>query len=166
MARRSFLVLMAATVTAASCQGSSTDAEEHNSHRILVENYGGCAQVAVELSGRPRSLVLDHACHGWSVEQCGKQLFFLGRGVRIDTGTVVYLDGGRANVASHIDLALRQDGDEHLHLRFLEPLCTADGFNLPFAGSRIGRGEQGSAAQLDGTVTVVENGTTRVSIED
>jgi hypothetical protein len=93
------------------------------------------------------------------------QEFFRGRGVVADTGTVVYRDGRRIDVASTIDVELKKEGDEYLHLQFLAPRCTVVGFELPFSGSRIGRGEEGSADELRGLVAVEADGTFRVSIE-
>jgi hypothetical protein len=93
------------------------------------------------------------------------QYFFVGRGVRIDTGMVVNRKGRQIDVAALINSELQQEGDEYLHLRFDRPSCTATGFDLPFSGSRIGKGEQGSAEELAGTVVVDTDGEVSVTIE-
>jgi hypothetical protein len=148
----------------ASCHAAATDEENDSSFQVIVKPYGSCAQVAFEQSGRSREQVID-SCHGWSVEQCGTQYFFVGRGVRIDTGTSVDPGGQRMDISARINSELGNDEDELLHLHFLQPICKADEFELPFSGSRIGKGEQGSADRLEGTVAVDADGGATVQID-
>ena len=133
--------------------GQNPRADPVGSH-IFVQNYGSCAQVTVEQSTASPSVIIDMACHGWSVEQCDAQMLIRSGGVRIDTGNVLYNDGRRVDVAENIGVELEREGDEYLHLQFLQPVCTASGFDLPFSGSRIGLGEQGSANELSGLARI------------
>ena len=162
---RSLLVVIVMAVVL-STGSHAQPSGDRSDNQILINSYGGCAQIAVRQSKRPASVVVDEACHGWSADSCGSQLYIRSTGVRVGSGTLIYPDGRRVEAAARIDAQLQRDGDEYLHLSFLAPVCTARGFELPFTGSKIRRGEQGSADELEGTITATENGALEVRVDN
>ena len=160
MSRRATIILaaIAAGTIAPPAQAAPTDS------RILIETYGNCADVSLKRTGKAAVKMLQHACHGWSVEDCGSQMFFRRHGVQKDDGKVAWRNGRSIDVVVGIDAELSRAGDEPLHLSFRQPVCTASGFELPFSGSRIGSGETGSASKLEGKATVSNGGAVLVTL--
>jgi hypothetical protein len=161
MVWRPALFVFAVAITVVACRAHPDPA----SQRVIVETLGDCPRVSLEQSSGADLTVLEQACHGWSVEQCGDQMFFRTNGVRADEGKVVLRNGRLVDVAASIDAELGRGGEEYLHLRFLQPVCASGGLQLPFTGSRIGRDEQGSADNLKGQVRVTPDGAATVLLE-
>jgi hypothetical protein len=152
MASRLFTLVVATATGVAACHaGPSPSAKQ-----IVVEPFGNCPKVSLDETNKA-SVVIDQACHGWSVEQCSDMLYFRRIGVVSDTAVVVTGNGRRVDVGAAINTELGHNGDEYLHLQFLQPVCEANGLELPFAGSRITRRQTGSADELRGEVFVTES---------
>ena len=152
------LAVVAAGTTDLRVEAAPTDG------RLLVESYGNCVEVSLKRAGKSAVKMLEHVCHGWSVEDCGAQMFFRRHGIRIDYGKVAWRSGRSVDVAAKVAARLERTGDEPLHLRFLQPVCTRRGFELPFSGSWIERGEAGPASKLEGRAKVTDGDAVLVTL--
>jgi hypothetical protein len=80
--------------------------------------------------------------------------------VREEGIVVPPLSSQAVDVLTVIDEKLgdRVPPDEVLHLRLDRPSCRDGNMAVPFEGSFIGRGQEGSASTLEGVVEVDRNG--------
>lgn len=148
-----FLPLFIFLFVNASVAGSTNERLDDDL-KLLVETQDSCASISVEGQNHTNVPVIMETCHGWSVEGCGTQDFYAGRGIRIDAGILIERHVRQLDITSLVSEELARKDKEYLHLRFLQSQCVENGMEVRFSGSSIGLGAEGAADSLSGTIRI------------
>ncbi|MBQ1561864.1 MULTISPECIES: hypothetical protein [Caulobacter] len=136
--------------------------------RVEREQNGACAEIRAGKPGSTPVLIMSDICHGWSTTTCADKLFFRGVGVIEDQGRVLLTEENRAVDAVRLvdqSIRTRWPRHEHLHLTFGAPRCDGIALVLPFSGSHMQAGTNGSAAGFAGEIRVRNANDQQVTVQ-
>jgi hypothetical protein len=133
---------------------------------VRAEQARACTKIVIERSRADQVTAFDWndlVCHGWSTQYCTEQLVVIANGVTADGAVAVRALGRRIDLVSALDEELARHERDRVHLRFLQAQCEGDDVRLPFEGSTVGRGQDGPAQTLTGSIVVPQSGNPAIS---